>query len=61
MAEKKITYTLDIDTEISGLLSELKKAKNAMEGLGDGSFKKGTEKKIESIENAIARLRKKAA
>jgi DNA repair exonuclease SbcCD ATPase subunit len=62
MANKKITYQLEIDAEIDSLQKKLNTAKNLMANvLNSGQAPKGLEKSFEKIEDLIDKIRAKAS
>jgi hypothetical protein len=62
MANKKVTYTLELDAEISSLESKLKGAKSALDGvLKSSGAPAGLKKSLESLEDMLGRLRDKAS
>ena len=62
MANKKVTYTLELDAEISSLENKLKGAKTALDGvLKSSGAPAGLKKSLESLEDMLGRLRDKAS
>ena len=62
MGNNKATYTLQIDTEISGLEKKLGTVKDLMSNvLGSAQAPKGMEKTFEKVENLLDQIRSKAS
>lgn len=62
MANKKVTYTFELDAEISNLENKLKGAKSALNDvLKSSGAPAGLKKSLESLEDMLGRLRDKAS
>ena len=62
MANKKISYTLEIDAEIKSLESKLNSVKNSMSGvLNSANAPKGLDKTFDKVEGLIDRIKNKAS
>jgi hypothetical protein len=57
MANKKLSYTLNLDAEIGDIISKVDKVKESMAGLMATGKANGIEKSFDSIEKAIDRLK----